>query len=601
MSVFWIAWKSIKHRGFASVLTIASMTLGVMLVVSVLTIHGVVKRSFSNNGEVGYDLIIGAKGGNLQLALNSVYYLSQPVETIPYEYLMAFKDQSFREKEIRHSIHYKAHRSRVSILEANRAHHELMGLGGPAGLASELTLDAYDQKYTAATGMFDDGLFEAMNYVDFAIPILLGDYFDEFRVVATTSDFFDDRLLEFPEGDGLNGLVPEDGDGFEDDDGFAEFNSDEFDGFGDEPTSEVKSYEELQKVRFEFAEGRALEDYSETNQHYECVLGYRVAKETKKGIGDTIKITHGVPASEGGDAALHAGTSYIVVGVLKQMNRPEDRVAFVNMEGFFVMNDHANEMMTDTERDATATDEDVQRDEESRKAKTFAEQLAENRLRLPLEQRRISCVLLASATDRGLSVCSPAIHKNVNKGYLDKTTDWTDYPPPRLQKAASAIFPIAEIDQLFVFIVTPIQTVLLILTFMICVVSGISILVSIYNSMSDRRHEIAVMRALGANQANVFTIILVESSMLGLFGLGLGWILGHGLIALSSPYVDSYAGVSVGFFDLASPINEYLAFIPFNISAEFFLLPGILILTVLVGLVPAVSAYRTDVSQNLGK
>ena len=89
--------------------------------------------------------------------------------------------------------------------------------------------------------------------------------------------------------------------------------------------------------------------------------------------------------------------------------------------------------------------------------------------------------------------------------------------------------------------------------------------------------------------------------MLGLFGLGLGWILGHGLIALSSPYVDSYAGVSVGFFDLASPINEYLAFIPFNISAEFFLLPGILILTVLVGLVPAVSAYRTDVSQNLGK
>ncbi|MEC9094485.1 MAG: FtsX-like permease family protein, partial [Planctomycetota bacterium] len=189
----------------------------------------------------------------------------------------------------------------------------------------------------------------------------------------------------------------------------------------------------------------------------------------------------------------------------------------------------------------------------------------------------------------------------VNKGRLTKETLWTDYQPPRLQKAAAAIYPIAEINKLFAFIVTPIQTVLLVLTFMICIVSGISILVSIYNSMSDRRNEIAVMRALGANRSNIFTIILVESSMLGLFGLGLGWLAGHGTIAASSTYVDEYAGVSVGFFDLASPINEYIPQIPLNLSSEFFLLPGILVLAVLVGVVPAISAYRTDVSENLGK
>ena len=107
MSVFWIAWKSIKHRGFASVLTILSMMLGVMLVVCVLTIHGVVERSFSNNGEVGYDVLIGAKGGDLDLALNSVYYLSKPVETIPYEYYLACKDQEFRQKEFMRSLHVR--------------------------------------------------------------------------------------------------------------------------------------------------------------------------------------------------------------------------------------------------------------------------------------------------------------------------------------------------------------------------------------------------------------------------------------------------------------------------------------------------------------
>ena len=35
---------------------------------------------------------------------------------------------------------------------------------------------------------------------------------------------------------------------------------------------------------------------------------------------------------------------------------------------------------------------------------------------------------------------------------------------------------------------------------MIVIVSGIGILVSIYNSMSERQHEIAVMRALGAGR-----------------------------------------------------------------------------------------------------
>lgn len=581
MSLFWIAWKSIRFRGFASLLTITSMTLGVMLVVCVLTIHGVVKRSFSNNGEVGYDLIVGAKGGNLQLALNSVYYLSQPVETIPYEYLMACKDQGFREEEFRNSIHFKSHRSRLSILEAMNAHQELMGLGGPSQLATEITWDIYDQTLLEETGMFEDGLFVQLGFIDFAIPILLGDYFDEYRVVATTSQFFDDRLLEFPEGgdDPLDFLTPMD----EQDDGGEEDNSEE--------ATPPKAYEDLAKVKFEFSTGRALRDFDPENAYFECVLGSRVARDTGVTVGERIQVTHGVPASKGGDAALHE-QKFVVVGILKATGRPEDRAVFVNMEGFFLMNDHANDMMTDEQIEEIVAEKGEQ---------ALETEFDQQRVRLPLEQRRISAILVSSANSGGVNPFSGIIQKEVNKGRLEKETLWTDYSPPRLQKAAAAIFPIAEINKLFSFIVTPIQTVLLTLTFMICVVSGISILVSIYNSMSDRRQEIAVMRALGANQQNVFSIILIESTMLGVFGLVFGWFAGHGLIALAAPYVDAYAGVSIGFFDFASPINEYLPWIQLSISAEFFLLPGILVLAVLVGIVPAISAYRTDVSQNLGK
>ena len=47
MSLLRIAWRSIQQRGLASSLTTLSMALGVMLVVAVLSIHGVVYRVVS--------------------------------------------------------------------------------------------------------------------------------------------------------------------------------------------------------------------------------------------------------------------------------------------------------------------------------------------------------------------------------------------------------------------------------------------------------------------------------------------------------------------------------------------------------------------------
>ena len=53
MSLWKIAWRSIQQRALASSLTGISMALGVMLVVAVLSIHGVVSQSFKNNASLG--------------------------------------------------------------------------------------------------------------------------------------------------------------------------------------------------------------------------------------------------------------------------------------------------------------------------------------------------------------------------------------------------------------------------------------------------------------------------------------------------------------------------------------------------------------------
>ena len=108
MNLFTIALRSIRERLLSSSLTMLSMAMGVTLVVAVLAIFGVVQKSFDANSTLGYNVVVGAKGGKLQLTLNSVFYLSQPIENVPYEYYLEFKSQDFRFNEYQGSYSFKA-------------------------------------------------------------------------------------------------------------------------------------------------------------------------------------------------------------------------------------------------------------------------------------------------------------------------------------------------------------------------------------------------------------------------------------------------------------------------------------------------------------
>ena len=90
-----------------------------------------------------------------------------------------------------------------------------------------------------------------------------------------------------------------------------------------------------------------------------------------------------------------------------------------------------------------------------------------------------------------------------------------------------------------------VRTVLVVMTALIIVVSGVGIFVSIYNSMSDRRKEIAIMRALGAQRRTVFAIILAESILLCFGGGIFGILLGHGLVFCAAPIVQQQTGLLI--------------------------------------------------------
>lgn len=450
MNLFKIAWRSIQQRGLASLLTALSMALGVMLVVAVLSIHGVVSESFRSNASFGYNMIVGAKGGKLQLTLNTVYYLSQPVENLPYEYYLEFLTAERRMKEDAAPGSIELHR---------------------------------------------DGKFG--NMVDLAIPICLGDYYGRFRVVGTTPDYFE-KLVFGSRGD--------------------------------------------RKFEFESG-GRNFKHRSQENGFFEAVVGSVAARELEVKLGDRINSRCGDPDPEIG--TLHSEESFRVVGILKPTGTPSDRAVYVNVEGFYLLKGHAK---------TTAVGESVDEAGRPRDAEP-----------LPIAQREVTAILVRT-TDMFVT---PRMENSINEG-----------------PDAQAVLPVREIFGLFDIIVGPIQTTLLALTAVICVVSGVSILVSIYNSMSERRHEIAVMRALGAGRGTVMSIILLESVCLALGGGILGWIGAHALNGLASPLIQARTGVAIGFFDV--------------VSAEVLLIPALIALAILCGFLPAMSAYRTDVASSLG-
>jgi putative ABC transport system permease protein len=488
------------------------MALGVMLLVAVLSIHGVIESSFRNNTNLGYNMILGAKGGKLQLTLNTVYYLSQPIENLPYDFYLEFLHAEPRDDELKNALRAP---------EAQR-----------------------DGKYA--------------QFAEFAIPLCLGDYFGPYRVIGTTPEMFD--TLHF----GARG-----------------------------------------ERTYEFAAGRNFQRWNPEHGFFEAVMGATVARDMKVQVGDRISTTHGDPEGVG------HGRKFTVVGILAPSGTPQDRATFINMEGFYLMAGHAKPL------DRVAAEGEAKAEvgsEEGEKAEGDSDSDSEGmegpaRVNnpimlqaiaraavgsddpqlalhpLPVEQREVTAILVRTSSP----LVTPWLENEINEGRI-----------------AQAVLPIREIYVLFDMLVKPAQMVLLLMSALICVVSGVSILVSIYNSMAERRHDIAVMRALGADRQTVMFVILLESVILGVGGGCIGWVLGHGLNWAISPWIEERTGVTIGFLDFAPGIDVAQLLNPatsvrLEVSTELLLIPALLLLAIIVGLLPALTAYRTDVAESLGK
>ena len=577
MNVFKIAWRSIQHRGLGSLLTIISMALGVMMVVTVLTVHGMVSRAFNDNSNFGYNILVGARGGELQLAFSSVYYLASPVENVPYEYYLAFCDEETRNRELKNSIAWAAYQHEASALKLASG----VTTAEPPSVLDAVFEESFAFQQESRMGINSGGLHDGWTHT--AVPINLGDFWvDEdtgaaYRCVATKPDFFNKMVIS---------IDPE--------------------------------------KKFEFSQGRCFEEFNQEHGHYEAVIGETVARKSGLKIGDTLQPTHGDPNAP--DSHIHE-TDFHIVGMLERTGTANDRALFLNMEGFFLMEGHAKTLEDDSvlgkaaaAREKKAREEFEGKTDDDTSSETAGDdtQMTEHGGSdskwlepLQMEKREVTSILVRSIVgEDGTDTVGFILPAVINEGGLETTLDWSSFRPEKAQKAAQAINPVMTVTSLFSSFVDPIRWVLLALTLMICIVSAIGILVGIYNSMSQRRHEIAVIRALGASRQKVMGIMLCEAMLMALLAGLLGWAAGHGLNAALGPIIEERTNVQVGFFDFAPkiPLANFWGgeFLPtwameWAISPEFLVVPGMILLAILVGIYPAISAYQTDVSKSLGK
>jgi putative ABC transport system permease protein len=476
MSLLRIAWRSIQQRALSSSLTGLALALGVMLVVAVLVIGVVVKESFESGNRLGYNMIVGAKGGRLDLLVNTVYYLGKPIEKIPWTYYNEF-------------------------------------------LAAAKRKDGKDGKFS--------------QYVGLAIPVCLGDMVGAVRHVRHGSG---GKAIE-SESDNtgtLKGAVP-----------LPDTLLGRYRVVGTSPAM----FTDLLQAKF--SDGSV---FGKT-QYDGCVVGAELARRLDLKVGDKLYPSHGVE--------IHNG--FEVTGIMAPTGTPNDRAAFINVDGFFMIPDHALGAEEDTTTgDASKTDASAPAPKASDLKPAEDEMLKEP---LPEEKRGVTAILVRGAGEIPELVAQDLV-RTINK-----------------EPVAQAILPIQEISILTDTFVSPLRWILLVLTVLIVVVAGVGILVSIYNSMTERRHEIAVMRALGARPGTVMMVVLLESILLALGGGLVGWFAGHLLAGAAGPFITDYTGVSVGFLQFS--------------TNELVLIPALILLASLVGYLPALSAYRTDVGKAL--
>jgi putative ABC transport system permease protein len=281
------------------------------------------------------------------------------------------------------------------------------------------------------------------------------------------------------------------------------------------------------------------------NENLDVTIGASVAEISGLKLGDKFTSAHGL--TDGGHA--HNEHMYVVKGIFRRTNSVLDNLILTNVESIWEMHEggegHEEELLHH-EHDSSFVPSP-----------------------------------LVPSIARGDST------KEITSMILQYRSPMAAIQLPRLvnsQSSLQAASPAFETARLFSILGVGVE-VLMSFAYVLIVISGLSIFIALYNSLKERRYDLAIMRSMGATRGKVFVTILLEGSMLTLSGTIIGLLLGHGTIILLSGFVEEIQKGGI------SGVVFY--------TEEWIILSASLVLGLLCSVIPAAQAYRTDISRVL--
>ena len=262
------------------------------------------------------------------------------------------------------------------------------------------------------------------------------------------------------------------------------------------------------------------------SKDFEVVVGSKIAERLNLNLEDEFISSHGL--RETGEA--HANSPFIIKGILEFSNSVADQLILTSPESVWEI--HAEH------------DQDDEHDHDD-------------------DEKEITAMLIKFKSPMNIIQFPRYINEQTN-----------------LQSAV----PSYEISRLFKLFGFGIETISL-LAYLIILVSGISIFITLFNSMKERKYDLALIRTLGGTRFQLSLMLIYESLLLTI----IGFFIGIGLSRLSIIFISKIMDANFNYsLNNTGVLND-----------EWWLLIVSVIIGLVACLIPSIQVYRMDISKTL--
>jgi len=279
----------------------------------------------------------------------------------------------------------------------------------------------------------------------------------------------------------------------------------------------------------------------------EATIGAEVAQATGLKIGASFAGAHGMGAGVGD---VHADHPYTVVGLLKPTGTALDNLILTNVQSVWAVHEGHGE----------AADPTAQSGHEHAV-------LTDSLTGLPVGDttKELTTMLIKFRSPMAAITLPRFVNSQTN------------------MQAASPAF---EVNRLFSILGIGL-TLLEYFGYLVVLIAVLSIFIALYNALKERRYDLAVMRALGSSPGGLLALVITEGVVITLLGVSLGILLGHTATELLGRFAEEAE---------QAQLTGWL-FLP----QELYWLGLSALIGVLAAAIPAINAYRIDISKVLAR